>query len=307
MDLMVLGLGMALGAALLTGTVLRRTLVVVTVRGGSMEPTYRDGERVLVRRGGRCAVGQVVVVRQEDDGLPSPAPRQAVAATGTGTAEQWMIKRVAAVAGDRPPPGALPEPYATAGGSVPPGALILLGDNTHNSYDSREAGYFPTTHVLGTVLGPRPRPPYDEDATATGMPGCAYEELLASGTVSDSVYVGNAGKDAALDRGWLLGHFKDAGDPRHSEAVEIKWGVHPRGDERAEWVRGEERTALLVLISGRFRVELPGRDVLLEEQGDYVVWGHGVDHSWFAEEESVVLTVRWPSVPGYAVEESRER
>ncbi|MBI0382585.1 S26 family signal peptidase, partial [Streptomyces albiflaviniger] len=112
---MALGLGVALvtalGTALISGTVLRRTLVVVTVRGGSMEPTYRDGERVLVRRGGRCAVGQVVVVRQEDGGLPSPAPNRAVAATGTGTgtAEEWIIKRVAAVAGDRPPPGALPE------------------------------------------------------------------------------------------------------------------------------------------------------------------------------------------------------
>jgi hypothetical protein len=31
------------------------------------------------------------------------------------------------------------------------------------------------------------------------------------------------------------------------------------------------------------------------------VWGEGVDHSWHAEEESVVLTVRWPSVPGYRV------
>jgi hypothetical protein len=119
--------------------------------------------------------------------------------------------------------------------------------------------------------------------------------------MNDSVYTGNAGKDAALDRGWLLGHFKDTDDPRHSEAVEIKWGVHPPGDERKQWVRGEERTALLVLISGRFRVELPGHSVLLEEQGDYVVWGRGVDHSWRAEEESVVLTVRWPSVPGYAV------
>ncbi|MEY9810119.1 hypothetical protein RKD21_000376 [Streptomyces albogriseolus] len=49
---------------------------------------------------------------------------------------------------------------------------------------------------------------------------------------------------------------------------------------------GEERTALLVLVSGRFRVELPGRSVLLAEQGDYVVWGRGVDHSLFAEEES---------------------
>lgn len=92
----------------------------------------------------------------------------------------------------------------------------------------------------------------------------------------ENVYAGNAGRDAALDRGWLLGHFKDPDDPRHSEDVEIKWGVHSAGEERAAWVEAEERTALLVLISGRFRVELPGRSVLLERQGDYVLWGRGV-------------------------------
>ncbi|MEV6105389.1 signal peptidase I [Streptomyces sp. NPDC051940] len=119
--------------------------------------------------------------------------------------------------------------------------------------------------------------------------------------MDDTLYVGHAGRDAALDRGWLLGHFKDAGDPRHSEDVEIKWGVHPKGDERARWATAEVRTALLVLISGRFRLDFPDRSVVLAEQGDYVVWGKGVDHSWQAEEESVVLTVRWPSVPGYRV------
>lgn len=119
--------------------------------------------------------------------------------------------------------------------------------------------------------------------------------------MNDTVYTGRAAHDAALDRGWLLGHFKPEGDPRHSEDLEIKWGVHPRGDTRAAWVRGERRTALLVLISGRFRLDFPHRSVVLAEQGDYVVWGHGVDHSWEAEEASVVLTVRWPSVPGYAV------
>lgn len=107
--------------------------------------------------------------------------------------------------------------------------------------------------------------------------------------------------DAPLDRGWILGHFKGVDDPRHSQAVEVKWGVHPRGDERAEWVTGEERTALLVLVSGRFRVDFPTDSVVLERQGDYVVWGPGIDHSWYAEEESILLTVRWPSVAGYAV------
>lgn len=125
--------------------------------------------------------------------------------------------------------------------------------------------------------------------------------MLASRPVTESVYVGNANVDAPGDRGWLLGHFKPVGDIRHSDDVEIKWGMHPRGDRRAQWATGEKRTALLVLISGRFRLEFPGRDVVLSRQGDYAVWGPGVDHSWYAEEESIVLTVRWPSIPGYAV------
>lgn len=115
------------------------------------------------------------------------------------------------------------------------------------------------------------------------------------------IYVGNADADAPGDRGWLLGHFKPPGDPRHSTDVEIKWGRHPKGDRRAQWVGGEQRTALLMLISGRFHVELPDRTVVLAEAGDYVLWGPGVDHSWLAEEASVVVTVRWPSLPGYAV------
>ncbi|MCW3818060.1 signal peptidase I [Micromonospora sp. DR5-3] len=117
----------------------------------------------------------------------------------------------------------------------------------------------------------------------------------------DRVYVGNAAVDGAADAGWLLGHFKPLGDVRHSSEVEVKWGVHPAGETRAAWATGERRTALLVLISGAFRIELRDRTVVLREPGDYVVWGQGVDHSWYAERESVVLTVRWPSVPGYRV------
>jgi len=120
--------------------------------------------------------------------------------------------------------------------------------------------------------------------------------------MEDQIYLGHAAVDAAADRGWLLGHFRPAADPRHSEDVEIKWGIHAPGDRRAQWVTEEKRTAVLILISGRFRVELPGRSVLLARQGDYVLF-RGIGHSWQAEEESVVLSVRWPSIPGYAVPE----
>ncbi|WP_067485637.1 signal peptidase I [Actinomadura hibisca] len=119
-----------------------------------------------------------------------------------------------------------------------------------------------------------------------------------------NVYTGKAAPDAAADRGWLLGHFKPEGDPRHSTDVEIKWGVHEPGERRAQWTTGDERSALLVLISGHFVMEFPDGEVPLTQQGDYVVW-HQVDHSWRAEQESVVMTVRWPSTPGHAVPSAR--
>ena len=120
--------------------------------------------------------------------------------------------------------------------------------------------------------------------------------------MAGNVYVGSAVADAPANRGWLLGHFMPADDVRHSGEVEIKWGVHPIGDQRAAWVTGETRTTLIVLVSGCFRIEFPDRSVTLSEQGDYVVFD-GVDHSWYAEAESVIVGVRWPSVPGYALPE----
>jgi hypothetical protein len=124
--------------------------------------------------------------------------------------------------------------------------------------------------------------------------------------VTGTIYTGRAPQDAPNNRGWLLGHFMPEHDIRHSTDVEIKWGAHPRGDERAAWVTGETRTALIVLVSGRFRINFRDRGVLLAQPGDYVVFSL-VDHSWYAEEESVILGVRWPSIPGYAVPDSPTR
>jgi hypothetical protein len=104
-------------------------------------------------------------------------------------------------------------------------------------------------------------------------------------------------------RGWIVGHFIDSSDVRLTSAVEIKWSVHPAGNERTSWAEDNGRTTALLLVSGRFRLNLPDRSVLLTAPGDYVVWGAGDRHRWCAEKDSVTLTVRWPSLPFRVVAE----
>jgi hypothetical protein len=114
--------------------------------------------------------------------------------------------------------------------------------------------------------------------------------------MADNWHAGNANKDGKDYRGWLVGHFiGDPDDIRATKDVEIKWGAHPAGEERAGWVTDEYRTTILLLIRGHFRLNLPAESFLLETEGDYVMWGAGVDHSWQAEQDSIVLTIRWPS------------
>lgn len=114
--------------------------------------------------------------------------------------------------------------------------------------------------------------------------------------MADNWYTGNAGTDATDHRGWLLGHFVPDG-PRRTEALEVKWGTHHAGQQRPEWATDEDRSTLVLLVSGRFRVELSTGTVVLQRQGDYLMWGPGIDHSWHAEQDSIVITVRWPSLP----------
>jgi len=134
---MVFAAGGVVMAAAVAIALVRRRLVVITVQGISMLPTYRPGERVLVRRAGldRVRRGDVVVVREPEDDRPA----------GTG----WMIKRLAAVPGDPHPAGDLPAGATEQ--DVPAGLFAVRGDNTGASYDSRYFGFLPASDLLGVV------------------------------------------------------------------------------------------------------------------------------------------------------------
>lgn len=112
-------------------------------------------------------------------------------------------------------------------------------------------------------------------------------------------HTGNAAEDGADKRGWIVGHFIDPSKGvRSTKDVEIKWATHPRGDKRAEWTKDDKRTTVVMLIHGHFRVDLTEGSTTMSQPGDYAMWGAGVDHSWEALSESVVVTIRWPSSVG---------
>jgi hypothetical protein len=111
-------------------------------------------------------------------------------------------------------------------------------------------------------------------------------------------YCGNAAEDGTAHRGWIVGSFIDPTLSGRSTAdVEVKWGSHPAGQRRATWAPGGPQATLVILVQGRFRVDLVGGSAILVRQGDYVTWGPGTEHSWYAEADSVVITIRWPSLP----------
>ncbi|MER5783997.1 S26 family signal peptidase [Streptomyces mobaraensis] len=136
----------AVPALALTAAWLVRGLIVVTVAGPSMEPAHRHGDRLLAWRRRRPAVGRVVVVE-----IPGTGPSSA-GDTGDLADRYWMIKRVAAVPGDPVPRERVPALSDVPEERVPSGRLVLLGDNSEFSRDSRRMGYFAADRVLGTVL-----------------------------------------------------------------------------------------------------------------------------------------------------------
>ncbi|GAA2300130.1 S26 family signal peptidase [Nonomuraea roseoviolacea subsp. roseoviolacea] len=134
--------------------VLRRRYVVVTVHGESMLPTYRPGERLVVRRASARSLrgGQVVVLaghahRPRADGTPGDE-----AGEEASKSPRWIVKRVAAVPGDPIPRETVPALRTAPGTRVPDGHLVVLGDNPDRSHDSRHAGYMTTDRLLGVVL-----------------------------------------------------------------------------------------------------------------------------------------------------------
>ncbi|MEU5741263.1 signal peptidase I [Streptomyces tendae] len=132
----------------------------VTVQGGSMEPTYRQGEHLVVEDVGADGIhrGDVVLVRVPGQYRGAPVLRRVIGTGGDHVESDGDRVTVNGKPLDEPyvrrdeftPKAA---PYDVA---VPNGRLFLLGDNRGNSNDSRfsldeRSGSVAASGVLGRV------------------------------------------------------------------------------------------------------------------------------------------------------------
>ena len=117
-------------------------------------------------------------------------------------------------------------------------------------------------------------------------------------------YFGNAEADQVRGTGWFVGQFIPAAlGARHQTDVELKWAIHYDGERRS---RGPEAvanaTTISILIRGSLRVtfQISGPQskqmVTMEKEGDYIIFGPGVVHSWEAIGDTLVVSVRFPSI-----------
>lgn len=144
MTYLAIGTGLIAVLAMLQ-VVWRYTIAVV--HGSSMEPTLWAGDRLLVRR---CAVtklrrGDIVVIREPH--LPARAAERLAWLPAAPGLNRFLVKRAVAIAGD-PVPSAMHAPQEV----VPPGTVVILGDNPFESRDSRLYGFIHAEHVVGRAV-----------------------------------------------------------------------------------------------------------------------------------------------------------
>ena len=116
---------------------------------------------------------------------------------------------------------------------------------------------------------------------------------------------GNINKETKIlkdQKGWIFGNFAEA--PFKTDDFEIKWGVHSKGEIKKEIAKNEKARTFVILIRGRLSTTFYAetgeavKEILLEKEGDCVLYEPNICHRWKFEEDSLTLTIRWPSVQG---------
>ena len=87
--------------------------------------------------------------------------------------------------------------------------------------------------------------------------------------------------------------------PFKNNNFEIKWGKRKKGYEVMAEVanRNDGKETLAILVYGKMILDFPtlNKIITLEKEGDYFYYKPTIPHTVKAEEDSLIITVRWPS------------
>ncbi|MBN1262855.1 MAG: hypothetical protein JW991_00700 [Candidatus Pacebacteria bacterium] len=114
------------------------------------------------------------------------------------------------------------------------------------------------------------------------------------------IITGNLSLEAPNHRGWVVGHFMEKETGLQTGNVEVKWAEHKKGEiaERLEAGKRERTKTLTFLVRGKYVFFFPDldREVILDKEGDFVFYGANLGYVRRAEEDSLVVVLRWPSI-----------
>jgi hypothetical protein len=118
-------------------------------------------------------------------------------------------------------------------------------------------------------------------------------ESIKTGNFNDSII------ETPQRRGWVLGQFIESQSLFHSTDVEIKWGVHKKGEKISTSKANVQAKSIAILLSGKININFTetNKSAVLENEGDFAIWNSGIFHNYEFIEDTTVITIRWPSIP----------
>jgi hypothetical protein len=101
-----------------------------------------------------------------------------------------------------------------------------------------------------------------------------------------------------IDRGWFIGQFIEGNSVFNNDSFEMKWTKHSKGKIRKVPAKNVKAKSMCILVEGNFVIRFPDEksEKAMTRKGDFIFWGPEIYHTSEALEDSVVLTIRWPSI-----------
>ncbi len=108
---------------------------------------------------------------------------------------------------------------------------------------------------------------------------------------------GNALDESKATRGWFVGAFINKLGLQKTSDIEIKYGKHPQGEGHTSQAGPGDATSIGLLVSGEYGIKFEDQaEIVLDNEGDYVIWNPNIPHSTHAYADTLLITIRWPSL-----------